>query len=144
MSSAETRIATLKSEFASLATWEDRYKLVIAKGKAMPDMEDSLKTEEAKVRGCQSQVWLHAKLEENGTVSFLGESDALLVKGLVAVLLSIYSGLTPQQILATSPEFVRELGFDSHLTPSRANGLIAMIKQIRNFATAFQYMQSRK
>lgn len=132
------------AKLAKLPTWEDRYKEIIALGKALPDLDESLRTEESKVKGCQSQVWLHAKLDSNGTILFQGDSDALLVKGLLALLLNIYSHSKPDEILSTPPEFLKSLGFEGNLSPSRANGLFSMIKQIRNFATAFAYLLNSK
>lgn len=131
------------AEFSKLETWEDRYKKIIALGKKMPDLPDSLRTEESKVKGCQSQVWLHAKQNDQGEIIFQGDSDALLVKGLVAMLLEIYSGSTPEEILTSPPEFLKAIGFEGNLSPSRANGLFAMIKQIRYFATAFAMLKKR-
>lgn len=131
-------------ELGSLASWEDRYKKIIALGKQLPDLSEELRTEEAKVKGCQSQVWLHAKLDDQGRIQFQGDSDALLVKGLVALLLKIYSNSSPSEILSTPPEFLKALGFEGNLSPSRANGLFSMIKQIRNFATVFAYMAQTK
>ncbi len=112
-------------------------------GKALPPMEERLKTEQAKVKGCQSQVWLHA-WQDGGRLHLQGDSDAVLVKGLVALLISVYSDLTPRDVLATSPDFLEDLGFKSHLSPSRANGLYAMLKQIKLFAMAFVMMEEAK
>lgn len=126
----------LVAEFATLSTWEDRYQKIIALGKALPAYPEELRVEDLKVKGCQSQVWLHAKLDENKYLWFQADSDALIVKGLVAVLLKIYSGKKPKEILETQPDFISELGFASNLSPSRANGLNAMIKQIKYYALA--------
>jgi cysteine desulfuration protein SufE len=126
-------------EFASIADWEDRYKKLIEFGKSLPDLTDEKKQEEFKVKGCQSQVWMHARLED-GKVVFQADSDALLVRGLVHLLLKVYSGSTPEEILNTPPDFVKEIGLESRLTPSRANGLFSMIKQMRFYALAFQTM----
>lgn len=127
------------AEFQSLTDWEDRYKKLIEIGKALPDFPDSKKLEDFKVKGCQSQVWIHARLED-GRVVFEADSDALLVRGLVALLLRVYSNSTPAEILATPPDFVKEIGLESKLSPSRANGLFSMIKQIQFYAVAFQAM----
>jgi cysteine desulfuration protein SufE len=132
------------ADFAPLNDWEDRYKKIITLGKALPELPENLKTEESKVKGCQSQVWLHAELNDKGQVLFRGDSDALLVRGLVALLIEVYNFATPKEILSTAPEFIKEIGFESHLSPSRANGLNSMLKQIRNFATVFDYMLARK
>ena len=108
-------------------------------------MPDDLKVDDLKVKGCQSQVWLKADLRKDANgearVYFLADSDALIVKGLVAILLKVYSGRTPKEILDLSPDFIRELGFEANLSPSRANGLQAMIKQIKFYALAFSYKQ---
>lgn len=137
------RIDHLIKDFSALNAWEDRYKKIIALGKALPELPDSLKTEEAKVKGCQSQVWLHAKLDDKGQIVYQGDSDALLVRGLVALMLGVYSEASPKEILGNPPDFLKQLGFEANLSPSRANGLYSMAKQIRHFATAFQYLASR-
>ncbi len=128
------------AEFSSLKDWEERYRHIIAIGKKLPELPENLKTSESLVKGCQSQVWLHAKLNPQGEIIFQGDSDALIVRGLVAILLKLYSGSTPQEILQFKPDFVKALGFESNLSPSRANGFFSMIKQIQYFATAFQYL----
>lgn len=141
--SLKARSDQIAQEFSKLQAWEDRYKKIIAMGKALPDLPDELRTEEAKVKGCQSQVWLHAKLNSKGEIEFEGDSDALLVKGLVALVLKIYSGSTPEEILTTQPDFLKAIGFEGNLSPSRANGLFSMIKQIRYFATAFALLKQQ-
>ena len=149
----------LVKEFSSLPSWEDRYKRIIEMGKALPELPEKFKTEDLKVKGCQSQVWLVANLE-NATgashetdkaesesaeqpvrkvIEFQADSDALIVKGLIAILLKVYSGRTPKEILEIQPDFIAELGFGSNLSPSRANGLQAMVKQIKYYALAFSY-----
>lgn len=123
--------------------WESRYKKIIAFGKDWPDLPEKMKTEEAKVKGCQSQVWLHAHRGPAGEVIYQGDSDAVLVKGLVALLMGLYSGLQPEVILKNPPEFLKEMGFESNLSPSRANGLNSMIKQMKTFAMAFWLMDQK-
>ncbi len=135
------RSQKISEQFSGLQSWEDRYKKIIDMGKQLPDMPDELKTEDHKVRGCQSQVWLHARLNDQGQIVFQGDSDALLVRGLVAMLLQIYSGATPQEIITTQPDFLKDIGFEGNLSPSRANGLFSMIKQIRYYATAFAMLK---
>lgn len=131
------RQQAIVAEFQGLLDWEARYRKLIELGKALPDLPDEKKAEDFKIRGCQSQVWMHARLE-NGRVIFEADSDALLVRGLVALLLRVYSDATPAEILTTAPDFVREIGLESKLSPSRANGLFAMIKQMKFYAMAFQ------
>ena len=134
----------LIQEFSSLPNWEDRYKLLIEKGKRLGTFPAELQTEALKVKGCQSQVWLHASLEPNGQIKFQGDSDALIVKGLVAVLIETYSPALPAEVLAAPTSFLKDLGFEGHLSPSRANGLYAMLKQILYYAQAFQALAALK
>ena len=137
MSQIQERQKALIEEFAGLPSWEDRYKKLIELGKSLPALDESKKQEEFKIKGCQSQVWLHARLQQ-GLVVFEADSDALLVRGMVAVLLKVYSNASPAEILSTAPDFVKEIGLESKLSPSRANGLFSMIKQIKYYALAFQ------
>lgn len=127
-------------EFQGLTDWEERYKRIIEMGRELAEMPAELKTDENQVKGCQSQVWLHAQLSPKGEMILQGDSDAMIVKGLVALLLRVYSGASPSEILQTPPEFLRALGFEGNLSPSRANGLHSMLKQIRLYATAFAYV----
>jgi len=132
----------LIQEFSKISSWEGRYQHIIALGKQLPPLAEEFKIEDLKVKGCQSQVWLKARFENDPTdgikkIYFTADSDAMIVKGLIALLLRVYSGRTPKEILDTSPEFIKELGFESHLSPSRANGLQAMVKQIKYYALAY-------
>lgn len=131
-------------KFKQFATWEDKYKYIIELGKSLPSMSESLKTEDSIVKGCQSQVWLHAKINDQGIVDFFGDSDALIVKGLLALLIQVYSGSQPEDILTAPIDFIKEIGFEGNLSPSRANGFMAMIRQMRLFATAFAYQKNIK
>lgn len=133
----QMRQALRVKEFTALPSWEERYRKLIELGRKLPDLPEELRTEEAKVKGCQSQVWLHASLNSSGEVILRGDSDALLVKGLLALVLEFYSESTPQEILESPASFLTELGFAQNLTPSRANGLAAMLKQIKLFAQAY-------
>lgn len=139
----EQRQQSLVQEFEALSNWEDRYKKIIEMGRQLVEMPAEFKTEANKVKGCQSQVWLFAKLNEQGEMDLFGDSDALLVKGLVAVLLKVYSEAKPQDILQTPPAFLKTLGFEGNLSPSRSNGLHSMLKQIQMFAMAFSYLQQK-
>jgi len=124
-------LAEIRDDFAFLDDWEDRYRYVIELGKALPEMEPALKTEANKVRGCASQVWL-ATRAENGRLHIIGDSDALIVRGLVAILLAIYQNQTPDHILSTDArEIFAELGLKEHLTPQRSNGFSSMVERIR-------------
>ena len=130
----------LVSEFSQLRSWEDRYKKLIAIGKELPPMDESKKSEDVKVKGCQSQVWLVATVDSEKRVHFEADSDAMIVRGLVALLLRIYSNAMADEILSTPPEFVKKIGFETNLSPSRANGLYSLIKQIMRYATAFKIL----
>lgn len=142
--SIHDRQAAVIQEFSALEDWEARYRKIIDLGKSLPDMDASLKTEQNVVKGCQSQVWLHASLDSQGHMILQGDSDALIVKGLVGLLLKVYSGSTPSEVLMTPPEFLKALGFEGNLSPSRANGLHSMLKQIKLYAAAFDYLLKSK
>ncbi len=139
----EGRIKKLTQDFNQDKDWEARYKRVIDMGKALPELAPEFRVDTYKVKGCQSQVWLHAGILE-GRMSLVGDSDAVIVRGLVACLLHVYSGATPEEILRTSPKFLSDIGFDTHLSPSRANGLNSMVKQIYLYATAFKALATRQ
>lgn len=134
------RQKSITAEFSKLTDWEERYKKIVSMGKAMPDLPENLKTEESKVKGCQSQVWFHASLDQQNRMQLQGDSDALLVKGLVALLIQVYNNSTPAEVLSNPPHFLKDLGFETHLSPSRANGLHSMVKQIQHFALAFSVL----
>lgn len=120
----------LVEAWSGITNWEDRYKKLISMGKAMPEIPEELKTEDNKVRGCQSQVWIKSEKKSDGLIYFQGDSDALLVRGLVALVISIYSESKAEDILKTPPDFIKSLGFETNLSPSRTNGLYSMIKKI--------------
>ncbi len=134
----QERQQRLIDDYAKLPSWEDRYKRLSDRGKQLAEMPKEFYDEKFKVRGCQSQVWLHAELTPEKQIRFYGDSDALIVKGLVALLIDVYSNATPEDILGADSQFLKNLGFEGHLSPSRANGLYAMLKQILLYATAFQ------
>ncbi len=125
-------------EFSQIQGWEARYKKIIEVGKNLPELDPEFKKEDLKVKGCQSQVWIHARLDEKKKIQFRGDSDALIVRGLVALVLKVYSDASPDEILQSEPRFISGIGLESHLSPSRTNGLFAMIKQIKYYAAAFK------
>ena len=133
----ESRIKEIVEKFNKFDDWEDRYRELIKFGKAIEEMPVELKIEDNKVKGCQSQVWLWPTFE-NGIIKFQGDSDAAIVKGIVGVLLYIYSESTPMEILSTKPTFIDDIGLRQHLSMSRANGLNSMLKKISIYAMAFQ------
>jgi cysteine desulfuration protein SufE len=136
--------AQVIADFSAVTDWEARYRKIIDLGKSLPAMDESLKIEQNIVKGCQSQVWLHASLDNQGNMILQGDSDALIVKGLVGLLLKIYSGSSPSDVLMTPPEFLKALGFEGNLSPSRSNGLHSMLKQIKLYAAAFDYLNKSK
>ncbi len=123
----------LIEEFQFFDNWMDRYQYLIDLGRRLPGLAESERVDENKIRGCQSQVWFVAE-QRNGKLEFRAISDAAIVSGLIALLLRIYSGKTPQEILDTPPDFVTALQLEAHLSPTRSNGLASMLKAIRAFA----------
>lgn len=138
MSTIKDKQEEIIEEFSSFDDWMDRYQLLIDLGSEQPSLDEKYKTENNLIEGCQSRVWLQADLMPDGTVRFLAESDALIVKGIVSLLVKVYSGHTPDEILNNEPYFVEAIGLKEHLSPTRSNGLVAMIKQMRMYALAFK------
>ena len=124
-------------EFSGFDDWLDRYQLLIDLGNGQEPLPQEYKTDNNLIEGCQSRVWLQADLVD-GKVIFRAESDALIVKGIVSLLISVYSGQTPDDILASEPYFVEAIGLKEHPSPTRSNGLVAMIKQMKLYALAFK------
>ena len=124
-------------EFSAFDDWMDKYALLIDLGNSLPPLEEKYKTERNLIEGCQSRVWLHADYED-GKIIFKGESDAVIVKGIVSLLINVLSGHTPQEILDTDLYFIEQIGLKEHLSPTRSNGLVAMVKQMRMYALAFR------
>lgn len=132
-------IDEILEEFDGLESWEDRCEYLIDLGFDLPDFPDDERTEENRVHGCQSNVWmvLHRREDDPGRIDIVADSDAMIVRGLIAVLLAMYSGKTPQEILCTDArELFSRLGLDRHLSPARRNGLGGMVRRIREYAEA--------
>ena len=127
-------------EFSGLDDWMDKYQLLIYLGNELTPLDERYKTEQNLIDGCQSRVWLQADYE-NGQIHFTAESDALIVKGIVSLLIRVLSDHTPQEILDADLYFIEEIGLKEHLSPTRSNGLVAMVKQIRAYALAFSTKQ---
>ena len=125
-------------EFSGFDDWMDRYAYIIDLGNALAPLDEQFKTPEYLIEGCQSRVWIHAEAGEGGTVTFTADSDAIIVKGIIALLLRVLSGQTPHDILAADLYFIKEVGLQEHLSPTRSNGLVAMVKQMRMYALAFE------
>lgn len=124
-------------EFSMFDDWMQRYEYMIDLGKSVPLISDSNKTEENLIKGCQSKVWLHATLED-GKIVFTADSDAIITKGIIAILLRVFSNQKPEEILAANTNFVDEIGLKEHLSLTRANGLVSMIKKLKLYALAYE------
>lgn len=124
-------------EFSDFTDWMDKYQLLIDLGNEQKPLDDKYKTESNLIDGCQSRVWLQADYED-GKIYFTAESDALIVKGIIALLIRVLSGHTPQEILDADLYFIERIGLKDHLSPTRSNGLLAMIKQVRMYALAYK------
>lgn len=122
-------------EFSVFDDWMDKYQLIIDLGSSLPPLDSAFKTDDNLIDGCQSRVWLHARSEE-GRIWFGADSDAIITKGLIALLIRVWSGQTPADILASEPHFIADIGLSEHLSPTRSNGLLSMVKRMRLCAQA--------
>ncbi len=127
----------LVDEFSMFDDWMDRYEYMIDLGKSMPIIDEQFKKDENLIKGCQSKVWLHAELA-NDKVIYTADSDAIITKGIVSILIRTFTNQTPAEILKANTDFIDEIGLKEHLSPTRANGLVSMIKEIKMYAIAFQ------
>ena len=123
----------LIEDFSLFDDWTQRYEYLIELGKSLPLIDEKYKTEEYLIKGCQSQVWLHAE-EQDGKLIFTADSDAIITKGIVALLIRVFSHQTPENILNADVSFIDKIGLKDHLSPTRANGLVSMIQQMKNYA----------
>lgn len=137
MSTITQKQAELVDEFEIFDDWMSRYEYVIDLGRQLADFPEEWKTPDNKITGCQSQVWLNMQLQEDGTVHIDGTSDAAIVSGLVAIVLRVYSDQKPQDILDTKPDFIADIGFNDHLSPTRSNGLHSMLRTIYQRAGSY-------
>lgn len=138
----EQKQTELAAEFADIEDWMDRYAYIIDMGNSLPAISDSLKTPDRLIEGCQSRVWLDAAQNPDGTVTFTADSDAIIVKGIISMLIDVLSGHTPDEILGADLHFINDIGLAEHLSPTRSNGLLAMVKQMRAYAAAFKAKQA--
>ena len=127
----------IAEEFSLFDSWDDKYEYIIDLGKKLPPLEDKYKIDENRVRGCQSTVWLVADYHD-GKIFYKAESDAVIVKGLISMLIRVLSGHTPDEIIETKLNFIQQIGMTTHLAQTRSNGLLAMVKQMKNFALAYK------
>ncbi|MGV8993462.1 MAG: SufE family protein [Flavobacterium sp.] len=128
-------------EFSFFEDWDERFQYVIDLGKDLPIIEEQYKTDDNIISGCQSKVWLHASLND-GKIEFTADSDAIITKGIIAILIRVFSNQSPAEILKANLDFIDQIGLKSHLSPTRANGLVSMIKQIKMYALAFESAQN--
>lgn len=127
----------LLKTFDFLSDWEEKYEFIIDLGKELKPMPEEKKTEDFLIKGCQSQVWLNADLQD-GKIIFYADSDGILPKGIISLLVGVFSGHTPQEIIDADYDFIAKIGLQEFLSPSRANGLSSMMKQIKFYAISFQ------
>lgn len=128
-------------EFSGFDDWMDRYSYIIELGNAVEPLDAKYKVPENIIEGCQSRVWLNAEQQPDGTINFSADSDAIIVKGIIALLIRVLSGHTPDEILESDLHFIEAIGLREHLSPTRSNGLLAMVKQMRMYALAFKARQ---
>jgi cysteine desulfuration protein SufE len=128
-------------EFSAFDDWMDKYALLIELGNSLEPLDDKQKNPQNIIEGCQSRVWLNAELKD-GIITYQGESDAVLVKGIVSLLINVLSGHTPDEIINTELYFIDKIGLKEHLSPTRSNGLVAMVKQMKMFALAYKSVNS--
>jgi len=134
----EEKEQELIDEFVDIDDWMDRYACIIDMGNNLPALPENLKTPDRLIEGCQSRVWLDAELDQDGKVSYRADSDAIIVKGIISMLVDVLSGHTPDEILGADLHFINDIGLAEHLSPTRSNGLVAMLKQMRAYAAAFK------
>lgn len=142
MSVIQERITQVKGRFQVFEDWEERYKELIQMGKELAPYPEEQRQEKFKIKGCQSQVWLYPSFTE-GRLRLSADSDALLVKGIIAVLVAVYDGATPDEVLAEKGDFLKEIGITEHLSMNRSNGLASMLKQIHMYAAVFKSLGAR-
>lgn len=130
-------------DFSAYEDWMDKYAYLIELGNELEDIDPKYKVDQNLIRGCQSRVWFHQELLD-GKIIFKAESDALIVKGLVAIILKVFSGRSPKEILQSEPHFIDDIGLRQHLSPTRSNGLLAMVKQIKLYALAYEKLSEQK
>ena len=137
MSTVNERQDEIIEEFEGLDDWMDRYAMLIEMGKECPVIDEQYRNDQYLINGCQSRVWLHAELKD-GKVYFTADSDAVITKGIINLLIKVFSGQTPEDILSADLSFLDEIGLKEHLSPTRSNGLVSMVKQMMLYAEAFK------
>lgn len=130
-------------DFSNFEDWMDKYSYIIEIGNTCPIIEEKEKTENNLIKGCQSRVWVSAKLDENGLMQITADSDAVITKGIITLLLRVFNNQKPEDVYSAELKFIDEIGLKSHLSPTRSNGLLSMIKQIKLYALAFSVKQNQ-
>ncbi len=143
MSSIQERQEEIIEEFSMFEDWMQRYEYMIELGKSLPLIDEKHKTDENIIKGCQSKVWVYAEMDED-QVDFTADSDAIITKGIIAILIRVFSGQKPEDIINADTNFIDEIGLKEHLSPTRANGLVSMIKQMKMYAIAYNSQQNNK
>lgn len=131
----------IADEFIEVDDWMDRYSMIIDMGNSLPEISEELKTPDRLIEGCQSRVWLDGNLDADGKVEFAADSDAIIVKGIIAMLIKVLNGHTPREIIDADLHFINDIGLAEHLSPTRSNGLLAMLKQMKAYALALDARQ---
>lgn len=132
----------LIDEFSMFDDWMQKYEYMIDLGKSLPLIDESLKTDDKLIKGCQSKVWLHSEIKD-GKVVFTADSDAIITKGIVAILIRVFSNQSPEAIANANTDFIDTIGLKEHLSPTRANGLVSMVKQMKLYAIAYNAQQKQ-
>ncbi len=139
--SIEEKQQEITAGFADIDDWLDRYAMIIDLGSQLPVIDERLKNPQHLIEGCQSRVWLDAALTDEGRIRFTADSDAIIVRGIISLLISVLDNHTPEEVLSADLHFIDDIGLGEHLSPTRSNGLLAMIKQIKLYALAFKTKQ---
>lgn len=143
MSIIEQRQQEIIDEFADIDDWMDRYGYIIELGNSMPAISNELKTAENLIEGCQSRAWLDAKITDDGKVIFSADSDAIIVKGIISLLIKVLSDSTPKEIIDADLHFIKDIGLTDHLSPTRSNGLLAVLRRMKMYALAFNEINKK-
>ena len=142
MSNIQERQKEIVEEFSIFEDWMDRYEYMIDLGKSLPLIQEKYKTDENIIKGCQSRVWVYGAMD-NDKLDFTADSDAIITKGIIAILIRVFSGQKPEDIIVANTDFIDEIGLKEHLSPNRANGLVSMVKQLKMYAIAYNSQQNK-
>lgn len=143
MKSIEEKQQEIIDDFKDIDDWMDRYSYIIDLGNAMDGLEEKYKVPQNLIEGCQSRAWLNAELDNDGNVVYTADSDAIIVKGIISLLIDVLSGHKPSEIIDADLHFIKDIGLAEHLSPTRSNGLLSVLKQMRAYALAFNELQKR-